>query len=108
MYAVLKFLVLSLVIYPLLPNRSMDVLLGLNPHFVWLMVIVVSGIGFGAYILTLLFGPRTGISLSGVLCGLVSSTATTVSLSQKSMTEAKLSSVAALATVIACLAMFPR
>lgn len=108
MYAVLKFLVVSLVVFPLLPNRSVDYLLGLNPQFVWLMVILVSGIGFGAYVLTRLLGTKTGIGLSGVLGGMISSTATTVAMSRKSMGETDLSTVAAAAIVIACLAMFPR
>lgn len=108
MYAVLKFLVVSLVIFPLLPDRSLDSLLGLNPQFVWLMVIFVSGIGFGAYILTKLLGAKTGIGLSGVLGGMISSTATTVAMARKSIMDRNVSTIAALATVIACLAMFPR
>ncbi len=108
MYAVLKFLVIALVIFPLLPDRELDWLLGLNPQFVWLMVIFVSGIGFGAYILTKLFGARAGIGLSGLLGGLISSTATTVAMSRKSMDQSQLSTVAALSVVIACIAMFPR
>jgi uncharacterized membrane protein (DUF4010 family) len=108
MYAVLKFLVVVLVVFPLLPNRSIDYLLGLNPQFVWLMVVLVSGIGFGAYVLSKLFGGRTGIGLSGLLGGMISSTATTVAMARKSIQDRDVSSVAALAVVIACLAMFPR
>jgi uncharacterized membrane protein (DUF4010 family) len=108
MYAVLKFLGISLVVFPLLPDRSLDVLLGLNPQFVWLMVIFVSGIGFGAYVLTKLLGARTGIGLSGVLGGLISSTAKTVAMSRKSIGDRDVSTISALAIVIACLAMFPR
>ncbi len=108
MYAVLKFLVVALVVFPLLPNRSVDLLLGLNPQFVWLMVVFVSGIGFGAYVLSRLFGAKAGIGLAGLLGGLISSTATTVAMSRKSMTSMKYSSVASLAIVIACVAMFPR
>ncbi len=108
MYAVLKFLVVVLVILPLLPNESVDYLLGLNPQFVWMMVILVSGIGFGAYILSKVFGARAGIGLSGLLGGMISSTATTVAMARKSVAERDVSSVASLAVVIACLAMFPR
>ncbi len=108
MYAVLKFLVVALVIFPLLPNRSVALLLGLNPQFVWLMVIFVSGIGFGAYVLSRLFGAKAGIGLAGLLGGLISSTATTVAMSRKSLNRVEYSSVASLAIVIACLAMFPR
>lgn len=108
MYAILKFLVISLVIFPLLPDRSLDLLLGLNPQFVWLMVIFVSGIGFGAYILVKFFGARAGIGLSGVLGGMISSTATTVAMARKSIDDRDISPVASLAVVIACLAMFPR
>lgn len=108
MIATLKFAIISLVILPLLPNQSLDVLLGLNPQFVWLMVVLVSGIGFGAYLLTMIFGTRYGIGMSGLLGGLISSTATTVSMAEQSIRKNALSTICSIAVVLASLTMFPR
>jgi len=104
----LKFLLVAPVGLLLLPDRKMDTLLGLNPRFVWLMVVFVSGISFGAYILTKYFGHKRGIALSGVLGGMASSTATTVSLSSKARDGNAFTSVYAFAISIASMAMFPR
>ncbi len=107
MVDILKFLLVAPVVLLLLPNRETDLLLGLNPSFVWLMVVLVSGISLGAYLLTKYFGAERGIALSGALGGMASSTATTVSLSSKAR-HGKLPSVYAFAISIASMAMFPR
>jgi uncharacterized membrane protein (DUF4010 family) len=104
----LKFLLVAPAALLVLPDREMDALLGLNPSFVWLMVVLVSGIGLGAYLLTKYFGHRRGVALSGVLGGMASSTATTVSLSSRAKTEKAYTGVYAFAISIASMAMFPR
>lgn len=108
MYTTLKFAVITLVILPLLPNEEMDLLLGLNPRFVWLMVVLVSGLSFGAYFLSFFFGARAGIGITGLLGGFISSTATAMSMSEKSQADDKLSLICSIAVVIASLTMFPR
>ncbi|MDZ7687805.1 MAG: MgtC/SapB family protein [Halobacteriales archaeon] len=104
----LKFLLVAPVALLLLPNREMDALMGLNPSFVWLMVVFVSGISLGAYLLTKYVGHRRGVALSGVLGGMASSTATAVSLSSRAKTENVYTGVYAFAISIASMAMFPR
>ena len=104
----LKFLLVAPVALLLLPDREMNALLGLNPSFVWLMVVFVSGISFGAYILTKYVGHERGIALSGILGGMASSTATSVSLSSRAKTENVYTGVYAFAISIASMAMFPR
>lgn len=104
----LKFLLVAPVALLLLPDREMDVLLGLNPSFVWLMVVFVSGISLGAYLLTKYVGHRRGVALSGILGGMASSTATSVSLSSRAKSEGVYMGVYAFAISIASMAMFPR
>lgn len=104
----LKFLILALVVLPLLPNREMDLLLGLNPRFVWLMVVFVSGISYSAYLLTKLLGTERGIGATGVLGGIVSSTATAVSMAERAKAEPGVTGIAGVAIVIASMAMLPR
>ncbi|MFB6165346.1 MAG: MgtC/SapB family protein [Haloarculaceae archaeon] len=108
LFATLKFLIVSLVVLPLLPDRELSVLLGLNPRFVWLMVVFVSGISLAAYLLAQYLGPGRSIALVGVLGGLVSSTATTTSMAQRSAADSDLWLIAGFAVVAASTTMFPR
>jgi uncharacterized membrane protein (DUF4010 family) len=81
-----------------------------NPYTVWLMVVLVSAIGFSGYIAIKILGPRKGIGLSGFLGGLVSSTATTVTFSKRSREcgDQGSSLSYAMAVILACSTMFPR
>jgi uncharacterized membrane protein (DUF4010 family) len=102
-YATLKFAVITLIVLPLLPDRGfgpapLDVL---NPHEIWLMVVLISGISFLGYVLVKLVGPRQGISLTGILGGIVSSTPVTLSFSQRSQEEKELARPFALAITVA-------
>ncbi|MFD1685189.1 MgtC/SapB family protein [Halobellus litoreus] len=103
-----KFILIVLVVLPSLPDRSMDVLYGLNPRFVWLMVVFVTGLGFVAYVLGGVLGPERGIALTGVVGGFVSSTATTVSMAGKTAQNETLYRICAFAVVTASIVMFPR
>lgn len=108
--ATLKFAVITAIILPVLPNHSFetapfDVL---NPYKIWLMVVFISGISFLGYMLIKIVGAKHGIGLTGLLGGLVSSTAVTLSFSQRSKTDSALSKPFALAIVVAWTVMFAR
>jgi uncharacterized membrane protein (DUF4010 family) len=84
--AIVKFGVITAIILPVLPNRGIgpppfDML---NPHRVWLMVILISGLSFLGYGLAKIVGPRRGIGLTGLLGGMASSTAVTLTFTQRS------------------------
>lgn len=104
----LKFGAITLVILPLLPDRTFDPLDAVNPKHVWLMVVLMSGIGFVGYVLVKIFGPSAGTGLAGLLGGLVSSTATTLTFSQRSREAPSLSRGFAVAILLACTVMYPR
>ncbi len=108
MIATLKFALITLVVLPLLPNEDLSVLGGLNPQYIWLMVVLVSGIGFSAYLLSKKLGANIGIGLTGFLGGFISSTATSVSMAQQSSSENKLSPICSFAIILASITMFPR
>jgi uncharacterized membrane protein (DUF4010 family) len=103
-----KFVLVVLVVFPLLPDEDLEVLSGLNPRFVWLMVVFVSGLSFAAYVLSRVLGAKRGIALTGVLGGFVSSTATTVSMAERTAETPALYRVCAFSTVVASVVMFPR
>jgi uncharacterized membrane protein (DUF4010 family) len=106
--ALLQFAAISGVILPLVPNRAIGPLGAFNPFSTWLMVVLISGIGFAGYIAIRLVGARAGILLTGVLGGLASSTASTLAFSRRSREEPDLSDHYALAVVAACTVMLPR
>ena len=77
-----KFLALTAVILPALPNTRFTQF-GLNPFKTWLLVVAVCGISYGSYVLLTLTKQSSGVLLSGILGGAYSSTATTVALAKK-------------------------
>ena len=107
-YATLKFAVITAIVLPVLPNRTFGPLDVLNPYKIWLMVIFISGISFLGYLLIKSVGPRQGIGLTGLLGGLVSSTAVTLSFSQRSTREKALARPFAMAIMVAWTVMFAR
>jgi uncharacterized membrane protein (DUF4010 family) len=82
--SVLQFLVASFIVLPILPDRAFDPYEVLNPRHIWLMVVLISGIGLASYVALRLVGGRHGIVVAGILGGLVSSTATTVLYARRS------------------------
>lgn len=106
--ATLQFAAISGVILPLVPDRDMGPYGAFNPFSTWLMVVLISGLGFAGYIAIRIVGPRAGILLTGVLGGLASSTASTLAFSRRSREQSNLSEHYALAVVAACTVMLPR
>jgi uncharacterized membrane protein (DUF4010 family) len=87
--ATLKFAIVSIIILPLVPNQAFgpEPLNVINPYKIWLMVVLISGLNFASYLLVKMVGPEHGIGLTGLLGGLVSSTAVTLGFSQRSIQE---------------------
>lgn len=82
--AVMQFVVISLVILPILPDEAYGPYDVLNPRNIWLMVVLIVGLGLLGYFLYKLLGRRAGTVLGGILGGLISSTATTVTYARRS------------------------
>jgi uncharacterized membrane protein (DUF4010 family) len=76
--SLLQFATLTFIILPILPNRAMGPYLALNPHKIWLMVVLIVGVSLSGYLAVRLFGERASGPLLGLLGGLVSSTATSL------------------------------
>ena len=105
-YATIKMALISIVILPLLPNKNYtlldipllnnlllafpkitEVLQQLdvfNPFKIWLMVVLISGLSFVGYVLIKTVGENKGLGLTSFFGGIVSSTALTVALAEKS------------------------
>lgn len=106
--AIMQFVLIALVILPLLPDRTFGPLDVLNPFKIWLMVVLIVGISLAAYAAVKLLGGRSGALLAGVLGGLISSTATTVSYARKSRETPAASGLAAAIILIASAIVFAR
>lgn len=72
----LIFAAATLVILPSVPNRQMGPYLALNPHSIWVVIVLVMAIGAAGYVAVRLFGARFGLPLAGAISGFISSTAT--------------------------------
>jgi len=107
-YSTVKLLLLSVVILPLLPDRDMGPLTAFNPRSIGLLVVLISGIGFAGYIAIRVFGANKGLGLTGLLGGLTSSTAVTLTFSGRAKETPTLVPACAVAIVLASATMFPR
>lgn len=107
-YATLKFAVITAIILPVLPDQTFGPFDVLNPRQIWYMVVLIAGVSFLGYILVKVFGSSKGVTLTGMLGGLVSSTAVTLSFSQKSKESPDLGRTFGSAIILACTIMYPR
>jgi uncharacterized membrane protein (DUF4010 family) len=101
--SVLQFLVASFVVLPILPNHGYGPYEVLNPRNIWLMVVLVSGIGLASYMALRLAGEARGVWVAGFLGGLISSTATTVLYARRSKESQGMQRLAAAVVPLASL-----
>jgi uncharacterized membrane protein (DUF4010 family) len=76
----LKFLVLALVVLPFVPNQAIDQWGALNPWRIWLLVVMITGIGWAGYVLVRILGTRNGLMAAGFAGGFVSASAATAAM----------------------------
>lgn len=81
-----KFLLLTAVILPALPNQDFG-RFHINPFKTWLVVVAVSTISYGSYVLQKVTRERGGVVLTAILGGAYSSTVTTVAMSRRAARE---------------------
>ena len=81
-----KFLFLSGVILPILPNQEFSQF-HINPFKTWLVVVAISAISYLSYVLQKLTKGQGGIVLAALLGGAYSSTATTVVMARRAARE---------------------
>jgi uncharacterized membrane protein (DUF4010 family) len=98
--AVVTFLLITFIVLPILPNKFIDKWQLINPYELWIFVILLSGLSFLGYILNKILGNK-GIYLAGIIGGLASSTATTITFSQKSKIDPSISKHTAIAINLA-------
>ena len=76
--AIAIVVLLALVVLPVLPDRALGPFDAVNPRAAWMLVVLVVALSLAGYIAQTLLGARAGTLATGLLGGLVSSTASTV------------------------------
>ena len=106
--AVLQFAVLALVLLPILPEGPFGPLGGIRPRGLWVVVLLVSGLNVVGYLAGRFVGERRGSVVAGLLGGMVSSTAVTLSFSRASREREASGASLAAGVVAACTMLVPR
>ncbi len=106
--AALHFAVLAVVILPLLPTGPFGPGDAIRPRELWTVVLIFSGVNFIGYLARRAIGAERGYGIAGMLGGLVSSTAVTLSFSRQSRLTPAYARGLALGVIAACTVLLPR
>jgi uncharacterized membrane protein (DUF4010 family) len=106
--AALQFAVLALVVLPLLPAGPYGPNDAIRPRELWFVVLLFSGLSFAGYVARQAVGTERGFAVTGLLGGLVSSTAVALHHSRSSRTITDADDGLALGVVAACTVLLPR
>jgi len=105
---IIRFILITLVILPVLPDRGYGPYGVFNPFEAWLMVVLIVGINLAGYVTFQLLGEVSGGWLAGVLGGMVSSTAATLSYVGLSKEREQMGRIAALVILVASSIVYAR
>ncbi len=105
--AALELAVITVIVLPLLPDRGYGPWQALNPREIWIVVVLVSALSFVGFVAVRVLGAGRGMAITGAVGGLVSSTAITISMAERSHAGAArpAASAAVLASTIMCVRM---
>lgn len=106
--AALRFAVLALVVLPLLPTGPFGPFGSIRPRALWAVVLFLSGITFVGYVSRRALGAAAGYGLTGLLGGVVSSTAVILSFANQSRRDPQSSSALARGALGAAAVTIPR
>jgi uncharacterized membrane protein (DUF4010 family) len=106
--AALQFAVLALVILPLLPEGPYGPFDSIRPRALWAVVLLFSGLNFAGYIARRSIGVTRGYGLTGLIGGLVSSTAVTLQFARRSREEQAAETALGVGVIGACTVLLIR
>lgn len=102
-----EFAIIAFVVYPLLPSDPVDPWNAVDPQTVWLLVVVISAIGFLNYLVVARYGAK-GIAVTSFFGGLANSTAVIGELVSRTRKNPSLNQIAVGAIMLANAAMATR
>jgi uncharacterized membrane protein (DUF4010 family) len=106
--SILQFGVLALVILPILPDKDFGPYQALNPHNIWWMVVLISGVSLAGYAALRLTGAQHGAALIGLFGGFASSTATTMIFARHARANVDLARTAMVVILLANIVVMVR
>ena len=95
--------VMTAIILPLLPDRTIDPWGGLNPREIWLFTLLAAALSYLGYIAVRVLGEARGLLWSTLAGSLVSSTVMTLSLARSAGDGRRLAGAASLAAMVSIL-----
>lgn len=107
-YAVLRLLLATFIVLPLLPDRTIDPWGAINPYTLWLLVLLIAGMSLVGYVVSRWLGPGKGIAATAAAGGLVSSTAVTLTFVKQSREHGASATQLAGGILLAWTVMFAR
>ena len=108
LFAVLKLALISIVMLPVLPDQGYGPWQALNPHEIWLMVVLIASISFIGYLTMKMAGPGKGVVFTALAAGLASSTALTMQYANMARYNSDMTRLLSIGILLACGTMFPR
>lgn len=106
--SILQFAALSFVILPILPDTNFGPFDTINPHQIWWMVVLISGVSLAGYAALRIAGSQHGAPLIGLFGGMVSSTATTMVFARHARADTGLARTATVVILLANLMVMLR
>ena len=94
----------TLVVLPLAPDRPMGPYDALNPHSIWILVILVMAISAAGYVAVRMLGARVGLPIAGLASGFISSTATIAAMAARAVKTPDALAAAVAAAVLSTIA----
>jgi len=71
-------LAMTFVLLPVLPDRTLDPWDAINPHELWLMIVLIAALSFAGYVAVRALGERKGLMISAAAGAMISSTTVTL------------------------------
>jgi len=103
-----RFLILTGIVLPLLPNEPVTTLTAITPYKAWLALLAVCTLSYASYLLQRFFASADSNLAVALLGGLYSSTATTVVLARAARAEPSSNAVAQAGIILATAVMYLR
>jgi len=97
--------VMTAMVLPLLPNRTVDPWGGLNPWEIWFFTVLTAAISYLGYVAVRIFGQTRGLAISALCGALISSTAVTLALGRMARSEERNHHLAGAATLAATVSL---
>lgn len=106
--SLLQFGALTFIILPILPNQGFGPYQAFNPHRIWLLVVLIVGVGLAGYLAVKILGERVGAPLLGIMGGLVSTTATSLVYAREAASNPTSSTLATRVILLANMVLYVR